>query len=71
MKQFLTLDECHVGMRVNVERRNGDQFNHDFTGTIKEVHSDRGLVIVEDQDGDCWDCEPDQLSHNTDDIMHG
>jgi hypothetical protein len=63
------LDEFGIGEKVNVHRLMDDLFDHDFTGT---VHSKTDkFVVVEDQDGDCWDCIPDQLSHNTDDIMHG
>lgn len=49
-----------TGGTVNVQRNNGDQFNHDFTGTVKGTHGE--FVIVEDQDGNCWDCDPSQLS---------
>jgi hypothetical protein len=64
-----SVDEFGVGEKVNVKRLMDDMFNHDFTGTVKSVGEK--FVVVEDQDGDCWDCIPAQLSHNTDDIMHG
>jgi hypothetical protein len=61
-------DNLSKGMAVNVEWIEGDMFEHDFTGIVKDIHGE--YVIVEDGDGDCWDCEPSQLSLNTDDIMH-
>lgn len=66
-----SLDEFGIGDTVNVTRLMDDQFNHDFTGHVKAKRPEHNLITVEDQDGDCWDCIPDQLSHNTDDIMHG
>jgi hypothetical protein len=44
---------------VHVTRRSDDDFNHDFTGDVVGYHN--GCVTVRDQDGDCWDCEPEQL----------
>jgi hypothetical protein len=63
----LTLEDFSVGETVNVKALHDDIFC-DFTGTIKDTHGD--YIVVEDQDGDCWDCEPGQLSHNTDQYMH-
>jgi len=65
----MTLEDFVAGDNVNVERLEGDQFNHDFTGHVKGFHDK--YVTVEDQDGDCWDCVPAQLSFSSDDIMHG
>ncbi len=56
------------GQTVNVEQRDGDLFNHNFTGTVKRISN--GLIIVEDQDGDCWEVEFDQVSHCSDEYMH-
>lgn len=53
-----------IGDRVNVEARGSDNF-HDFTGIIRKFH-DSETVTVEDQDGDCWDCNLDQISFNSD-----
>ena len=58
-----------VGDNVNVCRWPCDQFNNDFTGHVKGFHGE--YVTVEDQDGDCWDCEAGQLSFSSDDVMHG
>jgi hypothetical protein len=49
---------------VNVEYRDGDMFTHDFTGTVKAIRNDN--IIVEDQDGDCWEVEADQVSFCSD-----
>lgn len=62
-----TLEDFHVGQSVNVTALPNDLF-HNFTGTVKEVNA--VYIIVTDQDGDCYDCEPNQLSANTDEIMH-
>ena len=64
----MTMEDLGTGQRVNVTRQRGDDFNHDFTGFIKGFHGD--FVTVEDQDGDCWDCVPEQLSFNSDEHMH-
>jgi hypothetical protein len=58
-----------IGMNVNVTRLDGDQFNNNFTGHVKGYHGE--YITVEDQDGDCWDCEASQLRLSSDDIMHG
>jgi len=57
-----------IGDAVNVTRVEGDQFNNDFTGRVVGFHGE--CVTVEDQDGDAWDCEPWQLSFNSDEYMH-
>lgn len=56
-----------VGDNVNVKSKPDDIFN-DFTGHVKEINNE--YIIVEDQDGDCWSCDPDQATHSSDDIMH-
>ena len=56
------------GCSVNITRRIGDVFAHDFTGTVIGYYS--GYVIVSDQDGDCWDCEPDQIKFNSDEYCN-
>ena len=65
----MKLEDFNVGDNVNVRWMEGDMFEHDFTGYVTEVNAE--YIIVEDQDGDCWDCSPDQLSFSSDDIMHG
>lgn len=57
-----------VGATVNVVRRPDDMFNHDFTGTVVETHGK--FITVVDQDDERWDCVPEQLEHNSDDIVH-
>jgi hypothetical protein len=64
----MELKDFGVGQQVNVEWREGDMFEHNFTGYVKEVNNE--YIIVEDQDGDCWDCLPDQLEFSSDYIMH-
>ena len=56
----MTQDEFKKGMTVDVERRSGDLFNYDFRGNVIGYHD--GYVIVEDMEGECFDCEPDQLT---------
>ena len=53
-------DYFNKGDRVNVKAYAGDLFDNDFTGTVVGCHGD--FVTVRDQDGDCWDCEVEQLS---------
>lgn len=65
----LDCDCFSVGDTVNVRRQDEhDMFNHGFTGRV--IDKNAIYVIVEDQDGDCFSCNPEQLSFNTDDIMH-
>jgi len=61
-KQY-TIEDFNKGQLVNVRALPEDIFG-DFTGRVKQVG--RKFVIVEDQDGDCFDCEPCQLSACTD-----
>lgn len=64
------IDFLFQGDCVNVTRKEGDQFNHNFTGHVKKIDKKNNLITVEDQDGDCWSCTPDQVSHSSDEIMH-
>lgn len=66
-----TIEDFGKGDFVNVKRLPDDDFNHDFSGHVVQIKRIRGdLIVVEDQDGDCWDCIPEQLSHCSDDYMH-
>lgn len=51
---------------VNVEE--GDAVSHNFTGIVLEVRD--GIVIVEDEDGECWTVNPNQLTFCSDRHMH-
>lgn len=62
-----TLDDFQIGERVNAEPLD-DDFNHEFTGGV--ISKNKNLIQVRDGDGDVFDCEPSQLSHCTDEIMH-
>ena len=64
-----SLEDFTPGEQVNVERWQGDIFNHNFTGTVKEVNAE--YVVVVDQDGDCFSVEPEQLTFSSDEVMHG
>jgi 3D (Asp-Asp-Asp) domain-containing protein len=64
-----TKDKFPIGTNVNVKRLLGDAFAHDFTGHVKGYHYNM-WITVEDQDGDCWDCETEQVSLSSDDVMH-
>lgn len=48
-----------VGDSVEVIRQNGDYFNHNFQGTVKQIGGK--FIVIEDQDGDCWACNPEQV----------
>lgn len=63
-----TIEDFTNSDAVNVEAMVDNFFAHDFTGTVKGINGN--FVVVEDQDGNWWDCDPRQLSHNTDNIMH-
>jgi hypothetical protein len=61
-------DYYSKGTSVNVTANDTDMF-HDFTGTVKEHRN--GNIIVEDQDGDCWEVEPSQVSFCSDKYVNG
>lgn len=65
-----TLGDFSVGGNVNVEHKPNDLFEHDFTGHVKSIDYTNGYIVVVDQDGDVWSCDPDQVSHSSNDIMH-
>jgi hypothetical protein len=49
------------GMIVNVPAPTSkDLWQHEFTGTVCDFHVP--FVTVRDQDGDCFDVEPDRLT---------
>ena len=56
------------GAQVNVKAGPDDVFIHNFTGRVAGYHGP--FVVVKDQDGDCWDCEPAQISHCSDENVH-
>ena len=60
-------DYFSIGQTVNAHPKDGD-FEHSFTGTV--ISKEKGFIQVRDQDDDVFDCDPDQLTVNTDDIMH-
>ena len=68
------VSEVGKGERVNVEPMLTDLFDHPFTGTVvgyKRGSPGEGIFIqVKDMDDDIWDCCPEQISHNTDGILH-
>lgn len=53
------MNEFEPGDSVYVEASPDDDF-HSFQGTVKTVDG-LGYVVVEDQDGDCWDVDPIQV----------
>ena len=62
-------DVFSVNDAVNVfPKYNDELFNHQFIATV--IDKNATYIIVEDQDGDCFTVDPDQISHNTDAIMH-
>lgn len=52
-------DEFPRGVTVEVRRMIDDMFFNDFVGTVIGYHAE--YVIVQDQEGECWDCCPEQL----------
>ena len=48
------------GESVNVEHTANDVFSQDFIGTVVEQKGN--VVIVRDQEGDCWDVDVGQVS---------
>ena len=54
------MDRFPRNVTVHVTRKDDDLFSHDFTGNVISYTTDH--VLVEDQDGDCWSCDDDQLT---------
>jgi len=69
-----TAEDFSKGERVNVEPMPNDLFDHPFTGYVvgfKQGDTSSGTFVqVKDMDDDVWDCCPEQVSSNTDEIMH-
>jgi hypothetical protein len=52
--------DFEIGDEVIVDDpRPNDLWNHSFSGTVKAFRY--GCIVVEDQDGDCWDVDHWQL----------
>ena len=52
--------EIDIGDEVEVPEPNStDMYNNEFVGRVSDFRND--MVTVEDQDGDCWDIEPERL----------
>lgn len=52
------------GDRVNVTARSDDMFFNDFTGHVVGFSDE--FVLVNDQNDECWVCDPEQLELNND-----
>lgn len=68
-----TAEDFSIGQRVNVEPLPEDFFEP-FTGRVvgfRQCTTTNGkFVQVRDMDDEDWDCCPEQVSPNTDEIMH-
>jgi len=54
--------EIKVGCQVDVPTPNKtDAYYSEFRGTVADLFLNRGLVVVEDQDSDFYEIEPDRL----------
>ena len=49
-----------IGQPVDVTRKDGDDFNHDFFGIVDGIRN--GNVQVRDADDDVWEVDPDQVA---------
>jgi hypothetical protein len=55
----MKIQDFEIGDSVDVEYWHGDLFNHDFTGHVTRINHE--FVTVCDQEGNSWDCNPNQL----------
>ena len=64
-KNIMKENIVKVGDSVEVIRQDDDIFENDFQGTVKQLSVSKNtgeeFIVVEDQDGDCWDCSPEQV----------
>jgi hypothetical protein len=60
MKSPLDMSDFKVGGFVLVTPDKDDLAQHEFQGTVKGFRCGE-LITVEDQEGNCFDCYPDQL----------
>ncbi len=60
MKSPLDMSEFKAGDLVLVTPDEGDLAQHEFQGHVKGFRCGE-LITVEDQEGNCFDCYPDQL----------
>ncbi len=59
----LDWEDIVTGQSYNVHRKDdADTFTHGFVGTVIDKNATR--IIVEDQEGECFTVDPDQLTHN-------
>jgi hypothetical protein len=66
----LEWEDIVIGQYYNVHKKDdADMFTHGFVGSVIDKNATH--IIVEDQDGDTFTVDPDQLTPNTDEIMHG
>ena len=55
------INRFEIGESVVATPKANDIFSHEFQGTVKGFRDNGRLITVEDQDGDCFDCEPSQV----------
>lgn len=55
--------DFNIGETVTVYPQHGDTFDT-FTGKVYVIFLERKKVMVEDEDGNLWECNPDQLEKN-------
>ena len=54
-------EDIVIGQSYNVYKKDeSDLFDHEFVGTVIDKNADR--IIIEDQDGECFTVDPDQLT---------
>lgn len=61
-------EDFSVGEKVNVIPKEKTIYKR-FTGIIQEINTE--YVVVESEDGEKFSVAPEELSCNTDDIVHG
>lgn len=64
----LEWDDIEIGKEYNVMPDKDDTFITRFVGTA--IDKTATFIVVEDNEGDLFQVHPNQLTHNTDAIMH-
>ena len=62
----MKLNEIHIGQSVVVTSSAGFRDAYEFLATVAAFNLSEGTVTVRDQDDDCFDVDPDELSIDED-----
>lgn len=63
------LDHFGISTMVNVKAHPTDDCFASFTGRVKGISRTNHILVEDESTGESWECSPEQISFNTDEIM--